>query len=148
MTVVGVMACSKSKRGEDDPEATFPARDLYDSWLFDGRVAALEAHCDEWRIFSAKHGCVAPDDELSYYDVALGQLASERRKELAREVAAELPAADAVMLLAGRTYARPLKEALPNDVTVLDPLEGVQLFDQREALQDLADGGFAEGEFR
>jgi len=42
------------------------------------------------------------------------------------------------MILMGREYADPLKEKLPDDIEVWDPLEGVELFNQREELPDLA----------
>lgn len=135
---VGLVACSKSKRGEDGPERAFPARELYDSWLFDGRVEAVEAHCEEWAIFSAKHGYVEPDDQLSWYDKRITELSPEERRELASEVVEELPETDRLMILMGRDYAKPLKAELPEDIEVWDPLEGVGLFDQRSALRDLA----------
>lgn len=136
---VGLVACSKSKRGEDDPERAFPARELYDSWLFDGRVEAVEAHCEEWAIFSAKHGYVEPDDELTWYDKRITKLSSDERRDLAAEVVEQLPETDRLMILMGRDYAKPLKAALPEDIEVWDPLEGVGLFDQRGELRDLAD---------
>lgn len=135
---VGLVACSKSKRGEDDRERAFPARELYDSWLFDGRAEAVEAHCEEWAIFSAEHGYVEPDDQLTWYDKRITELSPEERRELAAEVVEELPEADELMILMGRDYAKPLKAELPDDVEVWDPLEGVGLFDQRGELRDLA----------
>lgn len=136
--LVGLVGCSKSKRGEDEPEREFPARDLYDSWLFDGRVEAVTAHCDEWAIFSAEHGYVEPDDQLTWYDTRITDLDPEERRELAEDVVHELPETDRLMILMGRDYADPLKAALPKGVDVWDPLEGVVLFDQRGALRDLA----------
>lgn len=135
----GLVACSKSKRGEADPEREFRARRLYDSWLFDGRVDAVETHCEAWAIFSAKHGYVDPDEHLSWYDKRITDLPPEERVALAEEVVAQLPETERVMLLMGRDYARPLKQALPETVDVWDPLEGVRLFDQRSALRNLAD---------
>jgi len=135
---VGLVACSKSKRGEGNPERAFPARELYDSWLFDGRAEAVEAHCEEWAIFSAEHGYVEPDDQLTWYDKRITELSPEERRELAAEVVEELPEADELMILMGRDYAKPLKAELPADIEVWDPLEGVGLFDQRGELRDLA----------
>lgn len=133
----GMVACSSTKKGEDDPEATFPAEELYDSWFFDDRVSAVKAHCDDWAIFSAKHGFVEPDDELAYYDKEIGELPAEERRELAREVAERTPDVGCVMILMGRKYADPLMDALPDGVEVWDPLEGVRLFDQSEKLEML-----------
>lgn len=134
----GIVACSKSKRGKNEPDREFPARDLYNSWLFDGRVDAVEAHCDGWAIMSAKHGYVEPDDRLTWYDKEISELSDAEQIELAREVVEEMPDVDEVMVLMGRKYFEPLSEALPDDVDVWDPLEGVQLFDQRAELRDLA----------
>ncbi|AHG00901.1 hypothetical protein HALLA_11995 [Halostagnicola larsenii XH-48] len=137
----GLIGCSKSKHGEDEPDREFPARDLYDSWLFDGRVRAVEAHCDEWGIFSAEHGFVEPDDLLTWYNTKITDLEPDDRRDLAANVVDDLPETDQLLILMGRDYADPLQAALPDDVEVWDPLEGVQLFDQRGALRDLADRG-------
>lgn len=160
--VFGVTACSKSKRGGPDDEVdietdlyeswsgveqttdsteTYPARELYDSWLFDGRVKALEAHCDEWCIFSAKHGYVEPDEELAWYDVRLSELSSDEQRKRARDVAENITDADRVMILMGREYADVLKEVLPDGLPVWDPLEGVGLYDQGSELADLIEEG-------
>lgn len=135
----GLVACSKSKRGEDDHDREFPARRLYDSWLFDGRVEAVEAHCEGWAIFSAKHGYVAPDDPLTWYDKRITDLPPAERRALANQVVDQLPETEELLILMGRDYARPLKAALPSSIKVWDPLEGVRLFDQRSALRDLAE---------
>jgi hypothetical protein len=135
----GLVACSKSKRGEDEPDRQFPARRLYDSWLFDGRVEAVEAHCDDWAIFSAEHGYVEPDDPLTWYDKRITELSSEARADLAEQVVDQLPETERVMILMGRDYAQPLKAALPDAIDVWDPLEGVSLFNQRSELRNLAD---------
>jgi hypothetical protein len=139
-TVVGITACSKSKKGSPESDKTYPAEELYDSWLFDGRVDALRANCDRWCIFSAKHGYVEPDDELAWYDCKLSELDDLTQLERANDVAENVTDADRVMILMGRTYANPLMDVLPDSITVDDPLEGVQLFDQRSALDELADG--------
>lgn len=137
--IFGLVACSKSKRGEDEQDREFPAEELYDSWLFDGRARAVKAHCDSWAIFSAKHGLVEPDDPLTWYDKRITELPPEKRRELAEEVVADVPETDRLMILMGRDYAKPLKAALPENIEVWDPLEGVQLFDQRGELRDLAE---------
>lgn len=140
-TRIGITACSKSKKGGPDSEETYPAEDLYDSWLFDGRVAALKANCDQWCIFSAKHGYVKPDDELAWYDQELSELPDEEQRERAQDVAQNVADADRVMILMGRNYADPLKAALPDSIDVDDPLEGVGLFEQRGELDELAEAG-------
>jgi phage N-6-adenine-methyltransferase len=136
----GLTACCSEKRGEDEPDRAFRAERLYDSSLFEKRVQALEAHCDQWAIFSGKHGYLDPDDKITWYDQKIGDLPKEERLELARDVVDQLPdGVDEVMILMGRKYADPLKEVLPDDVSVWDPLEGVRLFDQSGELEALAD---------
>lgn len=134
----GLIACSKGKQGEDNPDREFRAEDLYDTWLFDGRARAAKANCEAWAIFSAKHGYVDPDDRLTWYDKRITELTPEERRELAAEVVEELPETDCLMILMGRDYAEPLKVVLPDRIEVWDPLEGVRLFDQRGELRDLA----------
>lgn len=139
-TVIGITACSKSKSVDDDFQGKIEAQHLYDSWLFDSRREALEANCDEWVIFSGKFGYVEPDEKLPWYDQQISELPEDEQWELAEEVAANVSHADKVLILMGRDYAEKLKDALDASVTIWDPLEGVQLFDQREKLKELANG--------
>lgn len=134
---VGITACSKSKQGGPESSETWPARELYDSWLFDERTKALEATCDRWAIFSAKFGYVEPDDRLPWYDCRLSNLPEDEQQERAQAVANNVQDADTVMILMGRDYADPLIRALPDAVDVEDPLKGVGLFDQRAQLKEL-----------
>lgn len=138
---IGITACSKSKQGGPESDQLFEARKLYDSWLFDGRAEALKANCNDWFIFSGKHGYLHPKDEIQWYNQRLDDHPPEKQRELAMDVAEHIAETDAtsVMILMGRTYAKPLKDALNEDITVHDPLEGVQLFDQRSELDKLAD---------
>lgn len=143
-TVIGITACSKSKIGGPDADiGKVEAQDLYDSWLFDGRVEALKANADEWCIFSGKYGFLEPDDHVEWYNQRLDDHPIEKQRELAEDVAENVAAkgADTVLILMGRTYADRLLEALDNDIDVWDPLEGVQLFDQRSELDALAQSG-------
>ncbi|CDK38051.1 DUF6884 domain-containing protein [Halorubrum sp. AJ67] len=139
-TVVGITACSKSKSVDDDFQGKIEAQHLYDSWLFDSRRDALKANCDEWAIFSGKFGYVEPDEKLPWYDQQISELPEDEQWELAEEVADNVTHTDKVLILMGRDYAEKLKDALDASVTIWDPLEGVQLFDQRGKLKELADG--------
>jgi hypothetical protein len=47
------------------------AQDLYDSALFRGRRAFVEATCDRWFVLSAKHGLVSPTEILERYEETL-----------------------------------------------------------------------------
>lgn len=135
----GLVACSKSKRGEEERDREFRARKLYDSWLFNGRVEAVEAYCGEWAIMSAKHGYVEPEDKLTWYDKRITELSPEGRRELAESVVENLPETSEVMILMGRDYAEPLKAALPDEMEVWDPMEGVGLYELRSELDDLVE---------
>ncbi len=140
MTRYGIIACSKSKNGENNKDRQFRAENLYDSWLFNGRVSAVKNHCDEWCIMSAKHGHLAPSDKVSWYDLAIDSLPYEDRLDRANDVVDNIPPeTEEVMVLMGRTYFEPLEEVLPESIDIWDPLEGVQLFDQRSKLKELAD---------
>lgn len=135
----GIIACSKSKQGENSPNQKYEAQELYDSWLFDGRVAAVKAHCEDWCIMSAKHGHLNPTDKISWYDKAITELDDEDRLKRAHDVRENLPPeCEKVMILMGRAYFEPLQEVLPDHIEIYDPLEGVKLFDQRSKLKELA----------
>lgn len=143
-TIIGITACSKSKIGGPDQDiGTVEAQDLYDSWLFDGRVEALEANTDEWCIFSGKYGYLDPTNQVEWYEQRLDDQPADTQQALANDVAEHVAAknADTVLILMGRTYADRLIEALDDDIDVWDPLEGVQLFDQRGELDALAERG-------
>jgi len=88
---------------------------------------------------SAKHGLLMPDDKVSWYDKEISELSTDEKEQLVSDVVDSLPNdIDGLMILMGREYADPLKEKLPDDIEVWDPLEGVELFNQREELPDLA----------
>ncbi len=66
------------------------ARDLYHSTLFDGRRRYAEASGVPWFILSAKHGLLAPDDEIASYDAALKQYSAAARREWSTRVLHQL----------------------------------------------------------
>jgi hypothetical protein len=64
---VGLVGCTKSKL-----QHRAKAEDLYSSSaMFRGRRAFIGRSCDRWFILSAKHGVLAPSDELEPYDLTL-----------------------------------------------------------------------------
>ena len=64
---VGLVGCSKSKLSRPAN-----AERLYSpSAMFRARRAFVLKSCDRWFILSAKHGVLAPSDELEPYDVTL-----------------------------------------------------------------------------
>ena len=82
---VGLIGCVKSKKA-----TPAPARELYTSALFKGRLSYVEASCDRWFILSAEHGLVAPDRILAPYDVTLKGASAVRRREWTVQVLAQL----------------------------------------------------------
>jgi len=63
---VGIVGCGSAKR-----EHAAPAKDLYTSSYFALKRQFAEEYCDQWYVFSAKHGLVAPDTVLDPYDASL-----------------------------------------------------------------------------
>lgn len=72
---VGLVGSVKTKMSS--PRA---ARDLYDSKLFRGRRAYVEATCDRWLVLSAKYGLVGPDDVIAPYEETLKSKSAEARR--------------------------------------------------------------------
>lgn len=62
------------------------AQDIYRSTLFLGRRRYAESKGVPWFILSAKHGLLAPDDEIDSYDVSLGDLTPDARSEWGNRV--------------------------------------------------------------
>ncbi len=70
-----LLGCVKSKRGSPSP-----AKDMYVSALWNGRRSLAESRGLRWKILSAKHGLLDPDEMIEPYDVALaGQSQVERQ---------------------------------------------------------------------
>ena len=79
-----LIGCVKGKR-----PGRHPARDLYTSALFQGRRQRAEEVGCPWFILSAKHGLVAPHEQVDSYDLELAELgAAERRAWSARVLSA------------------------------------------------------------
>jgi len=78
---IGLVGCVKSKRQHPSP-----ARDMYTSPMFRGRMRAVELGCDTWFVLSAKHGLLDPSEVIEPYDVALKNLPSDARRAWSRKV--------------------------------------------------------------
>jgi hypothetical protein len=144
-----VVGCAKSKRATDD---RVPAADLYTSGLFAKRRAYAEASGRPWRILSAKHGLVHPQQPIPPYDVELADLSREQRDGLAFAVARTLrglglPAGAVIELHAGARYARLLADNpyLPDGVAVRLPVRGLPIGEQlvayKRVITDVVVGG-------
>lgn len=132
---MALIGCVKTKR-----DGTHPAERLYDSHLFDGRKTAARERADEWRILSAEHGLLHPKAEITNYNTHISDVDGETWAEnVAEDLFHNHPELETILILAGRGYVHPLQPHLhAHNVELWDPLEGVGLFDQPEALRDLA----------
>lgn len=78
---IGLVGCVKDKAA-----IARPARDLYQSPLFQGRRRYVEQSCTEWWILSALHGLVGPDEVLEPYDVTLNGASVRVRRRWSDQV--------------------------------------------------------------
>ena len=83
---VGLIGCTKSKL----PRRATSERLYSQSAMFRGRRAFVLDSCDFWFILSAKHGVLAPADELEPYDVTLVGAPIPVKRAWASRVASEL----------------------------------------------------------
>lgn len=67
--------------GSDKVHKTCKAKDLYTGSLFIASRLFCEANYDQYCILSAKYHCLLPDDEVSYYDLYLGDLNKQEKAE-------------------------------------------------------------------
>lgn len=95
---VGLVGCTKSKLSR-----RARAEDLYSlSAMFRGRRAFVAQSCDRWFVLSAKHGVLAPSDELEPYDVTLVGAPTPVKRAWSTRVIAELK--EALGDLTGMTF--------------------------------------------
>lgn len=78
---IGLVGCVKDKAA-----IARPARELYQSPLFQGRRRYVEQSCTEWWILSALHGLVDPDEVLEPYDVTLNDASAPDRRRWSHQV--------------------------------------------------------------
>jgi hypothetical protein len=111
-----------------------PAKDLYVSPLFRKGKAYAEHTDVPWFILSAKHGLVAPDDELEPYDLRLGATSRQYRREWGGGVVAALRQALGsidglnIEVHAGSAYVDSIRDELrEGGAKVVEPLAGLSL---------------------
>jgi hypothetical protein len=145
---LALMGCSGSKH---DVDGKVPARDLYARgyWTVKERYGSVVG--DDWRILSAEHAVLHPDEEISYYERIPGDLQGVPVDSTAR-----LPNGDPVRdrldhwaLSVYNGLVRWLDEVTqgvdPRDVALQvcvgekyrDPLEERAVFERLEAVGDL-----------
>lgn len=103
-----------------------PAKDLYCSAWFKAARQYVEAQGGEWRILSAKHGVVHPDQVIEPYEETLNTKNAHQRTVWALMVRHQMPDADHYVLLAGKRYA----EHLADYLDAWRPLEGLGIGQQ------------------
>ncbi|MFA9427062.1 DUF6884 domain-containing protein [Natronorubrum sp. A-ect3] len=133
--VLALVGCGSKKRKQ--PTA---AKALYISSYFIKKRQWAEG-CHAWRILSAEHGLVHPDEVLEPYDTALVDLDDTETRRWAEDVMTDLrPLLDdfnAVVVLAGRDYFTPIRGGLDQAAPAVQwPFEGKQLFDQMDWLEN------------
>ena len=108
-----LVSCVKTKRA-----ARAAAKDLYVSPWFRKARAFVEETGDPWRILSAEHGLLHPDEEVRPYERTLNAMRVKERRAWAEGVLAHietcLDGVDTVVFLAGQRYREFLEPALRN----------------------------------
>ena len=92
MKTIGLIGCSATKLGKDNPSQKFKAQDIYQGNTFKiSKTIGLEKFkCDDWHILSAEHDLLDKDKEISYYDRYLGGQSSSYKKSWAQKVLQKL----------------------------------------------------------
>lgn len=106
-----IVGCGASKADE-----SVEARDLYTSTYFAKKREYAEVLGDDWRILSAEHGLIDPEETVDPYETSIDDLDGAELDELAHDLGialiewAEVAGADEVVVLAGRKYIDPLRK--------------------------------------
>lgn len=91
MKKIALLACSKSKKGKDQPEVLFRAEDIYTGNSFRKSLDKVRKEdFDDYFIISAKHHLLKKDQMISYYDKTLHKMSVKERKEWAEIVYSQL----------------------------------------------------------
>lgn len=91
--------------GADKKRGVHEAADLYASPYFTAKQRFAEAFTDAWWIISAKHGLVAPDDQIRDYDTEVREIdVGEWLDDIQAALAAYWEAPQEVWVLVGEAY--------------------------------------------
>ena len=92
MKRIGLIACSKHKLGESEPERKFKASEIYTGHTF--RIARdiglKRFNCDDWYILSAEHNLLNKNKKIVYYDRYLGSQSAAYKKEWVDSILSKL----------------------------------------------------------
>lgn len=137
---IGLVGCSGPKLKEPAP-----ARQLYTSPLFRSALALAERRHDVVYVISAKHELVTLDQVVAPYDLAMSDVAKERRPIWGTRVWWSIqrrhPRVEReIYIYAGKDYARPIRRAGFNGATFHEPLARMQLGQRLKWLREQLDG--------
>ncbi len=91
MKKIALLACSKSKKGKDQPKELFRAEDIYTGNSFRKSLDKVRKEdFDDYFIISAKHHLLKKDQMISYYDKTLHKMSAKECKEWADIVIQQL----------------------------------------------------------
>jgi hypothetical protein len=114
--VAVLVACGKDKR--DKRSLSWK---LYESTLFEKSWAAASVIGHPY-VMSAKHGLLSPDERIDPYEETLKKYTDEEKKEWGEKVLSNLSDHyEEVVLLGGRDYVEPIKEANGGEYDIRDP---------------------------
>jgi hypothetical protein len=106
--------CSRRKKS-----VAAPAEELYTAPFFQAARELARRHPTRWFVISGKHGLLHPKTIVDPYDFDLGETSEQVREAWANDVVADLlqhiSREDAVVILANRTYADPLRDVLVSE---------------------------------
>jgi len=120
------------------------AKKLYDfHWFWKSRAYA-RARSDTWRILSARHGALCPNEVIEPYDESLHDFTATGQREGAKDILETLSSflapTDDVIILAGRKYREHLEGPLRQRVAeVKVPMEGLEIGEQLQFLNSHLD---------
>ena len=85
---VGLIACSASKKGKNNPEQKYLAQDIYlgNTFRISKEIGLKKYNCEDWWILSAEHKLLNKDKEICYYDRYLHTEPASYKKEWATTV--------------------------------------------------------------
>jgi hypothetical protein len=122
-----IIPCGKKKIWDVSPQAgAVKASEAYVGTLHRKCQAYADLFTDSYRILSARHGFLHPDDLLfTNYDETFGSRSMSVSSERLTHQFAQLPSGKRIILLTGKKYEQKLEPLLQHE-TVLRPLSGAR----------------------
>jgi len=135
-----VISCGKAKVWDRKSQTgAVEARDAYTGPLFKKCRKYAQNWGGKWIILSAKYGLLDPSTRISDYNVKFGESAHAITADVLRLQWVERFAHIRNLIsLASRKYDARLREALPPNVRIQNPLQGKNIFERMSWLKRLA----------